>query len=282
MKIAVIGTGRVGSTTAFCLAESCKEDELILINRTKAKADGLKADLMGAFPELGGRIKTGTFSGANSADILLVACGAFGAPAGQSLFALNKPVIQELFSQIKPKRDAKLVVITTPCDLTAHLAWKLSGLDSKNVVGFGGQLDVNRLKYLIAQDTGDFSKELDVHFIGEHGKRGIPVFKETVSDNAKIVNETRNYFSLYLSAISASTYGTAKELARLVCALKSEKGEVLGVSYFDEKNGIFVTWPCLVSNQGVNRPVELQLTAEETQELGKLIELRKAEAAALL
>ena len=42
MKIAIIGTGRVGCTIAFCLTGNEKIKELFLINRTRKNAEGLK------------------------------------------------------------------------------------------------------------------------------------------------------------------------------------------------------------------------------------------------
>lgn len=277
MKIAIIGTGRVGSTTAFCLAGNAKITELLLINRNPKKAEGLKADLVATYPEHGDRIKVGNFPDANDADIILLTCGSFGAPAGSSLWDVSKPIIEGIFSKIQPKKDSKVVVITTPCDRIAHLICNLSGLDPKNVFGFGGQLDVNRLKYMIFSETNNFSKKVDANFIGEHGKRGIPVFREPIPDREKIIEHTKNYFGIYLAEYMASTYGTARELAKLAEALMSEETTVLAVSHYEPKYGLFVTWPCAVNKDGVKEALDLELNDEEQSEFDNLIKLRKNE-----
>ncbi len=277
MKLAIIGTGRVGSTAAFCLANNVKITELLLINRNPKSAEGLKADLVATYPEHGDKIKVGNFHDANNADIILITCGSFGAPTGSSLWDVSKPIIEGIFSKIQPKKDSKIVVITTPCDRIAHLICKLSGLDPKNVFGFGGQLDVNRLKYLIFSETNNFSKNVDANFIGEHGKRGIPVFRELVPDREKIIEHTRNYFGLYLAEYKASTYGTARELAKLAEALMSEETTVLTVSHYNADHGLFVTWPCAVNRDGVKEPISLELNDAEKTEFDNLIKLRKNE-----
>ncbi len=269
MKVAIIGTGRVGSTTAFLLVENEKIDKLVLIDRTKDDAEGLKMDMMGTFSNFGDKLIIGDYEDADNADIILITCGSFGAPKGSNLLAVNKPIIEELFTKIKPKKEAKLVIITTPVDKTALIAYKLSGLDKNNVIGFGGQLDVNRLKYLIYSDKKDFSKNIDVHYVGEHGGRGIPIFREEVSNRNKIIEKTRKYFSLYLAKIDASTYGTAKELTKLVESLLGRE-RVLDVSYYDEKYGTFITWPCVVNENGVKEPIKLDLTDEEKKEFEQL------------
>ena len=277
MKIAIIGTGRVGSTTAYCLADNTRITELLLINRNPKRAEGLRADLVATYPEHGNKIKVGNFSDANNADILLITCGSFGAPAGSSLWDISKPIIDGIFSKIHPKKDSKIVVITTPCDRIAHHVCNLSGLDPKNVFGFGGQLDVNRLKYMIFSETNNFSKKIDVNFIGEHGKRGIPLFREDVPDRKKIIDHTKNYFGLYLAEYNASTYGTARELAKLAEVLMSEKDTVLTVSYYEPKYGLFVTWPYAVNKDGVKKPLDLELNDAEKTEFDNLMKTRKNE-----
>ncbi len=276
MKVAIIGTGRVGSTTAFCLVDNPEVTQLLLVNKTKKIAEGLKHDLIGTYPEHGEKIEIANYEDANEADIIVVTAGAFGAPSGSSLWEANKPIIEEVFSKIKPKKNAKIIVTTTPCDRIAYLIWKLTSLDYKNILGFGGQLDVNRLKYLIATDTNNFSTSLQADFIGEHGKRGIPIFRELVSNREKIIKDTRNFFGTYLAEYNASTYGTAGELAKLVSALMSHKEKTLTISYYEPKYEIFITWPCMVSKNAI-KPTQLKLTSEEKTELDNLIKARKQE-----
>ncbi len=267
----------MGSTVAFCLLANEKIEELILINNTKSKAEGLKYDLIGTYPKKAFKLKVGDYSSANNADIILITCGIFGAPAGSNLYDLNKAIIQEVFSSIKPKKTAKIVVTTTPCDRIAYLVWKLTYLDPKNLLGFGGQLDVNRLKYLIWSDTNNSSKNIEANFIGEHGKRGIPVFNVAVSNRNKLIDQSRNYFGLFLKEYNASIYGTAAELSKLVDALMSQKGEILTASYYEKKYGIFVTWPCVVNRREV-KPVNVSLTITEKKEFDDLVKVRKSES----
>lgn len=276
MKVAIIGTGRVGSTTAFCLVDYQNITELALINKTAKHAEGLKYDIIGAYPQQGNKIKVGNYNDANDADIIIVTCGSFGAPSGSTLWDANKLIIEEVFTKVKPKKSAKIVVTTTPCDRIAYLILKLTGLNYKNVIGFGGQLDVNRLKYLIAADTNNFSTSLQAYFIGEHGKRGIPIFRELVNNREKIIKDTRNFFSTYLAEYNASTYGTAGELANLVSALISSEGKTLTISYYEPKYEIFVTWPCKVSIKSI-APVDLELKNEEKDEFDELMKTRKNE-----
>jgi len=230
---------------------------------------------MSTYPEKGDKIIVGDYEDANDADIILITCGKFGAPAGSNLWEVNKPIIEDIFSKMKPKQDAKVVIITTPCDRTAKLVLKITGLPERQVIGFGGQLDVNRLKYLIHSDLNDFSNDIDVFFVGEHGKRGIPIFDGEVSDKKNIIEDTRNFFGLYLADYGASTFGTAKELANLTDALLSENKTNLCVSYYNALHEIFITWPCELSRNGIV-PIDLAL-GDDKVEFEELIKIRQQE-----
>lgn len=271
MKVAIIGTGRVGATTAFCLAGNEKIDKIVLINRTKEIAEGLKMDLMGTFPESAERIVSGDFSDANDVDVILITCGVSGAPQSMGLFDVNKEIIESVMQKIKPKKEASLILTATPIDEIALVGLKLSGLVENKVIGFGGQLDVNRLKYLIYNDTGDFSKELSIRFIGTHGAEGIPVFEENVSDRNDIANKSKNFYKTFLSKSKFSTFAVGSELAKLVDALIKDEEIVMDISYYDSDKGFFITWPCVVNKDGVKGPVDLKLSDEEKEELDELI-----------
>src|SRR3989338_4814140 len=272
MKVAIIGTGRVGGTLALLLVSNSKIDKLLLINRTRETSEGMKLSLMGTCPESAPRIFVGEYRDAEEGDIIFITCGVFGVPEGTRLFDVNKKMIEEVFNGWKPKKHAKIVVITTPVDEIALAVLKVSGLDSKNVIGFGGQLDVNRLKYLIYKDTGRLPK--NVHFVGVHGAAGIPIFRDKVQNRNQIIEDSKNYFKKYLSKLKRSTHSTSAELAKLFEALSKEEETVLDISYFDKDKKLFITWPCEVNREGIEGQLKINLSKKEHDELEKLIATR--------
>lgn len=276
MHIVIIGTGKVGSVLALLLCKNPKITKLTLINRTREKAEGLKMDLMGSFPEYGEKILVGEYRDANEADIIFLTCGVFGAPSGRNLFDVNKEIIESVLRDVKPKKEAKIVLTTTPIDELAPLVMSLTRLEPAHVIGFGGQLDVNRLKFLVQKDHKDFSKEIKVHFIGLHGASGIPIFKEEVSDRKQLMHESRNFFKLFLSHLNISTLGTSSELAKLADMLMSEKEHVVDISYYDKERNLFITWPCIVNKNGVKEPINLDLSDEERKGFEELIRNRSS------
>jgi len=278
MKIAIIGTGRVGSTTAFCLAQKNNFDELVLINRTKEKTQNLKMELMSSFPGLGNKIKSGDYKDANDADIVLISCGVYGAPKGQNLCDVNGPMIEEIMSKLNLKKESKLIVITTPVDRTVLVALKKSGLPNNQVIGFGGQLDVKRLKWVICNAIGNFENDFEAHYIGEHGNRGIPVFDVNVPNKEGVAKQSKGFFMQHISGSGIAYYAPAREISILIDALTKEQETVLDVSYYNEKEQIFITWPCKINKDGIKEAIELNLSEEQKKEFDGLIELRKTES----
>ena len=273
MKVAVIGTGRIGRTLAFLLANNKKIDELVMINRNRDIPENLRMDFISAFPERAPALKVGVPSDANDADIVLIAAGEFHS---QNLYELNKKMFTDLFKEFHPQEKTKIAIIATPPDPLANIVLSLSGLKPENIIGFGGELDINRLKYLIYEDTQDYTKKLDVHHIGTHGKPGHPVFSEPVSDRKKITRDAKHYVADHLLKVGASTYATAAGMAQLAEALMEEEETVMHVAAYQKEHGLFITWPCRVNKHGAT-PIDLHLSDEDQKTLEELLAQRKSD-----
>jgi L-lactate dehydrogenase len=277
MKVAVVGLGRVGSRIAFCLIENKNIDEILLINRTMETSEGLLLELSSAFPESYKKIKVAYFEDAKDADIVIIASGIPQFPLQKriDLLKTNEKIINEVFDLIKLKESAILLVVTNPVDIISYIAWKRSGLKSNQIIGFGGYLDTNRLKYLLSKETGKSPDKIDCYVIGEHGEDQIPVFREEVLDRKEIVYGVRNYVLDVISRLGASTFAPAKLTAEMVDSIIKDEKKTFCVSYYDKNRGMFVTWPCVIGRKGIIKNCNIKLTDEESKELKKLIEDRK-------
>ena len=76
-RIAVIGVGAVGSTTAYTLLLRRRMDELVLIDANKEKAIGDALDMNHGMPFLGNaKVWAGTYEDCGDADIIIITAGA--------------------------------------------------------------------------------------------------------------------------------------------------------------------------------------------------------------
>jgi len=67
----------------------------------------------------------------------------------------------------------KIVVIGAPVDALAEKLTEL--MPGKKIIGFGGQLDLARMKYALLTERINVTEEQ--YIIGEHGPKAIPVYK---------------------------------------------------------------------------------------------------------
>jgi L-lactate dehydrogenase len=252
-------------------------DEILLINRTMETSEGIYLELSSAFPEYAHKLKVAYFEDAKDADIVVIASGIPQFPLQKriELLKINEKIVNEVFDMIKLKDTAVLLVITNPVDIITYIAWKRSGLKPSQVIGFGGYLDTNRLKYLISKETGKDPSRIDCYVIGEHGEEQIPIFREDVLNREEIIYGVRNYIQDVISKIGASKFAPAKLVCNMVDSIIKDEKKIFCVSHYDKERGMFITWPCVIGRSGITKVFDLKLTEQESSEFNKLIEGRK-------
>ena len=85
-RVVIIGTGAVGTTTAYTLFLRERVSELVLIDANKEKALGEALDMNHGLPFTGGvKLWAGDYSDCAQADIIIIAAGASQRPGEQEL-----------------------------------------------------------------------------------------------------------------------------------------------------------------------------------------------------
>ncbi|MBI1973554.1 hypothetical protein HYS54_01960 [Candidatus Micrarchaeota archaeon] len=271
MKISILGCGRVGSLVAFKLLEDAA-GELLLANEPHSWADALKLDLAGAFPDrsIKSVLAVDFRKAVEEGDILVVTAGVARQPSQtrDDLLEANKQVIGNVLRGL-PKQSAFIVVATNPPDVLADFTAKLTGLAPERVLGVGGDVDTNRLRYLLEEEGAPFQKAI---VVGEHGERMIPVADVEVSEQT--ASGLRSFGSRIIQARGDTLFGVSLWTAKLVESLLSPKPEKHVASIYLKEYGCHLTWPCKVSESGVT-PLPLGLDEEQKKQLEELVRSRK-------
>src|SRR5262252_378413 len=179
-RVAIIGTGFVGSTTAYALLMLGTSAEIVLIDRDRRRAEGHAQDLRDAegFTS-SGRILVGDFGDCCSADVTIITTGVGQASLKSRLDGLKEtaPILKGLVQDVAQHNPHGILVIATnPVDVLTYAAWKLSGLPAKQVIGSGTILDTARFRYLLSQHFGVDARSIHAFIIGEHGDSEVPVW----------------------------------------------------------------------------------------------------------
>ena len=119
------------------------------------------------------------YSGLENASIVVVAAGA-NQKEGETrldLLSKNVKIFREVIGRItEVNRDCIILVVSNPVDILTYAALKLSGFDSKKVIGSGTVLDTARLKYLVGNRLSVDSRNVHSFIIGEHGDSELAVW----------------------------------------------------------------------------------------------------------
>ncbi len=154
-RIAIIGTGHVGATSAYTLVMRGLAREIVLVDLNTQHAEGEAMDLQHAVPLARPvRVWAGDYRDAARASIVVITAGVNGRPGESRLDLLgrNVVVVRDCMRQLMAEGFAGLVLMTTnPVDILAQVAQAESGLPLARVLGSGTVLDTARLRAMVGE-----------------------------------------------------------------------------------------------------------------------------------
>lgn len=290
MKVAIIGAGNVGATTAYAIMLKNLAAEVILIDINDKKEAGEVWDIADGLCALeGGAIKTGDFADAGAADVIIITAGLGRLAEGQTrldLFAKNKDIITSIFTAIGVlDRRTIVLVITNPVDALVAHAQKISGLPRAQVFGSGTTLDTARLRRHLSERLKVNPRNIHGYVLGEHGDSGFVAWS-TVTVGGVPVTELKNFSLALASEIEtkvrqdayeiiarkgATFYGIATVITKILEAILADQELVLPVSArltnWNGVSGVCLSAPAVIGRRGILRHWPLLLTAKEKKKL---------------
>jgi L-lactate dehydrogenase len=307
-RVAIVGTGFVGSTTAYALLLSRTAAEIVLIDRDERRADGHVQDLRDAevFSHTT-RVVAGQFNDCCSADVMIITAGVSQSGRGSRLDNLNDTaaILKGLVLNVaRYNPHGILLIASNPVDVLTYAAWKWSGLPPNRVIGSGTSLDTSRFRRRLAEHYGVASDNVHAYVIGEHGESqvavissariaGLPLESRCRELNLpydedglrKIANDTRVAGMEIIRAKGATYFGIGAALARIAGAILRDEHAVLTVSSLApesmELGEVSLSLPTIITRDGVARVVSIPLDASERQALEASAETLKQYIATL-
>jgi L-lactate dehydrogenase len=293
-KIAIVGCGFVGSSSAFAIMESGLFSEMVLIDLDKARAEGEALDIAHGLPFARPmKIYAGDYKDLADAYLIVVTAGAAQKPGETRLDLVNKNV--SIFKSIIPEiakhnKDAIMLIVSNPVDILTYAAVKLSGYPESRVFGSGTVLDSARFRYLLGEHLHVDPRSVHAYIVGEHGDSeiaawssasiaGMPIHKfcelrgffdhRTIS--ARIADNVRNSAYEIIEKKHATYYGIAMSVRRICEAIVRDEKSVLPISSVQHgANDIYdvaLSMPAIIGANGVETKVPLNLDDEEKENL---------------
>ncbi len=290
-KIAVIGAGNVGATTAQRLAEAELAKTVVLVDVAEGIPQGKALDLAQSGPVYGydtQLIGTNGYDEVAGADLVVITAGIARKPgmSRDDLLETNAKIIRSVSQEIKRVApDSIVIVVSNPLDVMCHVALEATGFPKERVIGMAGVLDTSRFRTFIAEAADVSVKDVQAFVLGGHGDSmvplvryssiaGIPLDKFIAQDKLdEIVLRARNggaEIVKHLKTGSAFYAPSASVLDMVESIVKDKKRILPAAAYLQGEygvNNLYVGVPCKLGAKGLLQVIELDLTAEEKDAL---------------
>ncbi|MDT2674528.1 lactate/malate family dehydrogenase [Enterococcus dongliensis] len=281
-KVAIIGVGHVGSTTAYTLISKNIVDELVLFDPKKNIIEAELNDLMDGQMEQEHQVRLIAPDLAELADtdVIIFSAGDITIFEGNSdRFAelnLTKKIVEEWAPKIKASGFKGILLnITNPCDVITQYLQELTGLPQERVLGTGTSLDTGRMKHAVSQDLNIHPSTIDGFVVGEHGEsqfvawsslkiNDVPITDLLDSEKLTTLEQTaRNGGWITFRGKGYTSYGIAIQAARIVEAFLTNHSLIVPVSHYHSAENCYVGSPATISKQGLIKSFPLHFSETE-------------------
>ena len=287
-KVTVVGAGNVGATCANVLAFNEVADEIVMLDVKEGVSEGKAMDMMQTAQLLGFDSTvvgcTNDYAQTANSDVVVITSGIPRKPGmtREELIGVNAGIVKSVATNVLTySPNAIIVVISNPMDTMTYLSLKSLGIPKNRIIGMGGALDSSRFKYYLSQALGCNANEVEGMVIGGHGDttmiplarlatyKGIPVSELLSAEELeKVVKATMVGGATLTGLLGTSAWyapGAAgafvvesiiknqRKLIPSCVALEGEYGQ----------NDICIGVPTIIGRNGVEKIVEMELTADE-------------------
>jgi malate dehydrogenase len=296
-KIALIGAGQIGGNLALLAATKELGDVVIFdIPAAEGLAKGKALDIAQFLPVAGTDARlcgTSSYDEVAGADVCIVTAGIPRKPgmSREDLLETNVKIISDVAGNLKRVcPDAFCIVISNPLDAMVYAFKQITGFPKQRVVGMAGVLDSSRFRTFVAMELGVSVEDVSAFVLGGHGDDMVPLVRccsvggVPVTDLLSaeridaIVDRTRKgggeLVALYKTG-SAYYAPAASAITMAESYLRDKKRVLPCAAYLEGEYGIqgcYFGVPVVIGAGGVERVLEIRLTAEERVLVQKSLE----------
>ncbi len=298
-KISLIGAGNIGGTLAHLLALK-KLGNITLIDVVTGMPQGKALDLSqsSAVEGFTGSIEgTNDFSKMKGSNVIIITAGLPRKPgmSRDDLLEINGKIIKKIALDIKKYAPKAFVIcITNPLDAMVYVLQKYSKLPKNMCVGMAGVLDSSRMKYFLSDALKVSVNDVETFVLGGHGDDMVPLINYTTiggvplidfiklkkfpySKIEKIVDRTRMGGGEIVKLLKngSAFYAPASSAIQMAEAfLLNQKKLLPCAAYINGQYGLknmYMGVPTIIGNKGIEKIIEVKLTAKEKLMLKKSV-----------
>ena len=290
-KIALIGAGNIGGTLAHLIGLKDLGDVVMLdLNDGIAKGKSLDIEQSSIVENFDSNmVGTSDYADIKDSDVVIVTAGIARKPgmSRDDLIATNSKVIKSVGEGIKQYApNAFVIVITNPLDAMVYVMQKVTGFDSKKVVGMAGVLDSSRLSLFLAREFNVSVEDVRAFVLGGHGDTMVPLIRyssvagipvpdliemgwTTKNKIDEIIQRTRDGGAeiVKLLGTGSAFYAPAASAVEMAESYLKDKRKILPVAAQLNGeygvNGLYIGVPVVIGKNGVEKIIQVKLNSSE-------------------
>ncbi len=304
-KITVVGAGNVGATAAQRIAEKELARHVVMVDVAEGVPQGKGLDQYQSAPIEGFDalvIGSNGYDESAGSDIVVITAGIPRKPgmSRDDLVNTNAGIMKTVCEQVKrTSPNAIVIVVSNPLDVMCYVAKQVTGFPRERVIGMAGVLDTARYCAFLAMAMDVSVKDIRAMVLGGHGDTMVPLVSYTSVSGIPvtqlldkptldaIVQRTRDggaEIVKYLKTGSAY-YAPSAGAVQMVEAIVNDQKRILPCAAWLEgeygMSGLYLGVPCKLGRNGLEKVIEVELTADERAALEKSAQAVREPMAAL-
>lgn len=293
-KIAVIGSGFTGATTALFLAQKELGDIVLIdIPDMEKPTKGKALDMLEASPvqQFDAKISgSADYQDIKDADLVIVTAGIARKPgmSRDDLVNTNAKIMKSIANEIKTHaKNAVILILSNPVDAMTYTIFKETGFPKNQVIGQSGILDTARFRTFVAEELNLSVKDITGFVLGGHGDDMVPLIRYSYAGGiplsnlisearlAEIIERTRKGGAEIVNLLGngSAYYAPAAALTEMAeVILKNQRRILPAIAYLEGEygyNDLCLGVPVILSGIGIEKVIELDLLEEEKAALNK-------------
>ena len=299
-KIAVVGAGNVGATAAQRVAEKQLARTVVMIDVAEGIPQGKALDQWQSGPVEGFDTRivgANDYGAAAGAELFIVTAGIARKPgmSRDDLVKTNAGIVQSVGEQIRQAApDAIVIVVSNPLDVMCYVMRRATGFPRERVIGMAGVLDTARYRTFLSEAAGVSVEDIQAMVLGGHGDTMVPLISATTVSGIpitqfldaatldKIVDRARNGGAEIVAHLKTGSayYAPSAAAVQMAEAIALDKKRVLPCSAWLQGEfglrDVYCGVPCLLGRAGLERIVDIPLSADERTALHRSAEAVRA------
>ena len=297
-KVSIVGAGNVGATTAHWIASKELAD-VVLIDIMEGIPQGKALDLLEALPIEKRDVSvvgSNDYAATANSDIVVITAGIPRKPgmSRDDLLHTNYKIMSDVVAKVVAQSpESILIIVSNPLDAMAQAAFRQAGFNRERVIGMAGVLDSARFRTFIAAELNVSVENVTAFVLGGHGDTMVPLPRYSTvagipiteliepSRLEAIVQRTRDGGAEIVKHLKTGSayYAPSAAATEMVEAILKDKKKILPcAAYLQGEYGIdgfYIGVPCKLGAAGLEKIIEIKLTAEEDAALKKSAEAVK-------